>query len=185
MKKIAAIMLLVVLGTGYGWAQNIKPYKHQGGDGGFAMSSDKYSKNLNMLIMRANSLGLDDKQVGELSAIQEKYVFPIIREESEFKISHLKIVKMLQDPDFDPKAVKEEMGASNKLHEKMTESYVDGLAAIRDVVGAQDFKRLRAMVKRSQHNMLQRRGDGKGKMQKQPSPEQWNKPDQNDKEVNK
>jgi hypothetical protein len=96
-----------------------------------------YSMIVNHVLMNANTLKLTD--------IQDKYIYPMIRKEADFKISHMKIMNMLQDPNFDPANVKAEVKASNDINLDMANMSVDALAAVRKAIGVENFKQAEMM----------------------------------------
>ena len=104
-----------------------------------------YSMIVNHVLMNANTLKLTDVQKKELANVQEKYIYPMIRKEADFKISHMKIMNMLQDPNFDPAKVKAEVKASNDINLDMANMSVDALAAIRKAIGVENFKQAEMM----------------------------------------
>ena len=64
--------------------------------------SGMYGMMIHHLLMKANSLELTGEQKKELSKINETYLYEIVRKEADFKISHMKVIDMLHDPNFDP-----------------------------------------------------------------------------------
>src|ERR1700752_1674627 len=80
-----------------------------------------YSMMVEHVLMRANTLSLTDTQRKELADIKEKYVYPMVHKEADFKISHMKTMDMLQDPNFDPAKVKAEIKASNDSNLEMAD----------------------------------------------------------------
>ncbi len=105
-----------------------------------------YSMMVHHVLMKANILDLTDTQKKELVNIREKYVYPLVRKEADFKISHMKIMDMLQDPNFDPANVKAEIKASNETNLEMANMSIDALAAIRKAIGVENFKKASEMM---------------------------------------
>jgi len=64
------------------------------------------SKVLNSFIIKANNFYLTEQQREELDLIQEKYVFPLAKKEAENNISRMKVINIIQEPDFDPAEAK-------------------------------------------------------------------------------
>ena len=98
------------------------------------------------ILTKASSLDLSDSQEKELSAILEKYVFPMIRNESDFKIYNMKVNDILKDPNFDPEKVKAEMKVLEEFSIKEINMAIDAIAAIRDVIGIDNFKVVMGMM---------------------------------------
>ena len=105
-----------------------------------------YSILVERALMKANSLlNLTDTQRKELAGIPEKYIYPMIRKEADLKISHMKIIGMLHDPNFDPAKVKSETKASNEIKLEMADMAIDALAYIRNTIGVENFKKVSEM----------------------------------------
>jgi hypothetical protein len=157
MKRLATSLIVLLFIAGPSFAQGAMQQRGQGGmmgwqgQGGMMghmmgeMHPMFYSMMVNHVIMSANTLNLTDTQKKELTDVQEKYVFPMVHKEADFKISHMKIMNMLQDPNFDPAKVKAEIKASNDINLDMANMSVDALAAIRKAVGVENFKKIEAM----------------------------------------
>jgi hypothetical protein len=105
-----------------------------------------YSMMVHHVLIQANKLDLTDTQRKDLASIREKYVYPMVRKEADFKISHMKIMDMLQDPNFDPAKVKAEVKLSNDINLEMANMSVDALAAIRKAIGVDKFKKISEMM---------------------------------------
>jgi len=85
------------------------------------------SKVLNLLTIKAKTLDLTEKQKEELDLIQEKYIFPLAIKEAEHNISRMKVVNIIQDPNFDPTEAKR-------------------LVEIRKVIGIENYKMIISRV---------------------------------------
>jgi Spy/CpxP family protein refolding chaperone len=114
-----------------------------------------YSMMVQHVIMKANTLDLTDAQKKELVNIEEKYLYPLVQKEADFKISHMKIMSMLRDPNFDPSKVKAEIKASNDINLEMANMSIDALAAIRNAIGLENFKKARLMMPKIGGGMMQ------------------------------
>ena len=101
-----------------------------------------YSMMVHHVLMKVNTLGLTHAQKQDLVNIREKYLYPIVRKETDFKISHMKIMDMLHDPDFDPAKVKTEVKLSNDINLEMANMSIDALTAIRKSIGIDKFKEI-------------------------------------------
>ncbi|HEX9665334.1 MAG TPA: hypothetical protein VGA95_02135 [Thermodesulfobacteriota bacterium] len=99
-----------------------------------------YGMMIHHLLMKANNLELTDQQKKELSKINEMFLYPIVQKEADFKISHIKVMDLLHDPNFDPSKVKEEIKNSNDINLAMADLYVNGLVSIRKTIGLENFK---------------------------------------------
>lgn len=105
-----------------------------------------YSMMVRHVLVKANNLDLTDTQKKEVANIQEQYVYPMVRKEADFKISHMKIINMLQNPNFDPTKVKKEIKVSNEINLEMANMSIDALAAIRKTIGVENFKKATEMM---------------------------------------
>lgn len=117
------------------------------GMGGHMMGgSMMYGMMVHHILMKAGALDLTDAQKKELAEIKEKYLYPIVRKGADFKISHMKIMDMMHDPDFDPAKLKSEIKTSNQLSLEIADMTVDALASIRKAVGPENFKQVMKMM---------------------------------------
>lgn len=105
------------------------------------------SKVLNLIIVKAKTLDLTEEQMKGLNLVQEKYVFPLAKKEAEHNISRMMIIKIIQEPDFDPVEAKK---ASEKLKQtalEMSYTLIDGLVEIREIIGLENYKILTSRLK--------------------------------------
>ena len=105
-----------------------------------------YSMMVHHIMMKASTLDLTAAQKKEFAGINEKYLYPIVRKEADFKISHMKIMDMLHDPDFDPAKLKSEIKTSNQISLEQADMMVDALATIRKTVGSENFTQVMKMM---------------------------------------
>ena len=105
-----------------------------------------YSMMVHHVLMKANTLDLTATQKKELASIQEKYLYPMIRKEADFKISHMKIMDMLQNPNFDAAKVKAGIKASNEINLAMANMLIDEFTEIRKAIGVENFKKAAEMM---------------------------------------
>lgn len=92
------------------------------------------------ILTNSSSLDLSNSQKKGLSVIREKYVFPMTCNEGDFKINHIKVNDILLDPSFDPNKAKAEMKVLQEFPRKEINMAIDAIAAIRDVIGVDNFK---------------------------------------------
>lgn len=148
MISIAAIICLVNFSFAQGPVQQKAGQKGMPGQGMgmHGMMGGKptsmYGMMIHHLLMKANNLELTDQQKKELSKINEMYLYPIIEKDADFRISHIKVMDMLHDPNFDPSKVKEQIKNSNDINLAMADLYVDGLVSIRKAIGVENFKKI-------------------------------------------
>lgn len=116
--------------------------KEKGMGGHMTGGSMMYSMMVHHVLMKAGALDLTDAQKKELAEVNEKYLYPIVRKEADFKISHMKIMDMIHDPNFDPASLKSEIKTSNQLSLETADAMVDALAAVRKTVGPENFTKM-------------------------------------------
>jgi Spy/CpxP family protein refolding chaperone len=158
MKRLATSLVILVFIASLSFAQGMMQQKKgQTGGGMMGMQGGMmehmmggmhpmiYSMMVEHVLMRANTLSLTDTQRKELADIKEKYVYPMVHKEADFKISHMKIMDMLQDPNFDPAKVKAQIKASDNINLEMASMSVDALVAIRKAIGVENFKKAEMM----------------------------------------
>jgi hypothetical protein len=133
-----------------GQNQGMMPQGHMTGMGhgmGSHMmgNSMMYSMMVHGVMMKANTLDLTAAQRKELSEISDKYLYPMVQKEADFRVSHMKIMDMLIDTEFDPAKLKSEIKTSNQINLEMADMMVDALTAIRKSVGPEKFKQCMTM----------------------------------------
>jgi uncharacterized protein YnzC (UPF0291/DUF896 family) len=126
-----------------------------------------YGMMIHHLLMKANNLELTDEQKKELSKINEMYLYPIVQKDADFKISHIKVMDMLHDPNFDPLKVKEEIKNSNDISLAMADLYVNGLVSIRKTIGLENFKKIMAPTPMMPGQMMKMESKEQGSPEKQ------------------
>lgn len=162
MKRLVASLLILICLTSLSLAQgtgqqkgeqqkdmmskgNMMGMEHGMGDHTMG-DSTMYSMMVHHILMKASTLDLTDAQKKELAEINEKYLYPIVRKEADFKISHMKIMDMLHDASFDPAKLKSEIKTSNQINLETADVMVDALAAIRKAVGPENFTQVMKMM---------------------------------------
>lgn len=161
MNKLAVSLLILICITSLAPAQEMSQQKGEKqpdmmskgmmgmekGMGGHMMGdSMMYSMMVHHILMKASALDLNDAQEKELGEIKEKYLYPIVQKGADFKISHMKIMDMLHNPDFDPAKLKSGIKTSNQINLEMADMMVDAIAAIRKAVGPENFKQVMKMM---------------------------------------
>lgn len=101
-----------------------------------------YTMMLNHIIMKAQGLDLSEKQEKNLAAIREKYLYPAVEKDADFRIAHMKIMSKLHDPEFDPEDLKERIKTANDISVELANMYIDGLAEVRSTIGIGNFKKI-------------------------------------------
>ncbi len=154
MRRLVTSLVILICFASLSFGQSMMQEKGKQGDGQKGMGKDMkgiqgtmkigmppmMSKIVQIILIKADSLDLSITQKKELSEIREKYVYPMIRNEGDFNISHMKVNDMLQNPDFDPKMVKAEIKILLDFSLKEVNMAIDAIAALRDVIGVDNFK---------------------------------------------
>ncbi len=152
MKALVTTLVVLVFATSLSFAQGMMQEKGEISEkemGMLSMQGGMSSTMCNMIVhhvfIKANTLNLTDAQRKELVNIRDKYLYPMADKEGDFKISHKKLMTMLQDPNFDPAKVKAEVKSSNDINLAIENISVDALTAIRKAIGVENFKKAEMM----------------------------------------
>ena len=143
MNKLVCTALVLLLFLSVSFAQNVLGTQNNVESG----QTPLMSKILNRLIIKANTLDLTEEQRERLSTIQEKYVFPLAKEEAEYNISRMKVVNIIQDPSFSPAEAKKASKALKETALEMSYVLIDGLVELRTVIGMENYKMIISRVK--------------------------------------
>ncbi|KRT62485.1 MAG: hypothetical protein XU11_C0082G0004 [Candidatus Dadabacteria bacterium CSP1-2] len=176
MRRLLVSLIILISFTSLSFAQGMMQKKQgqmgmkgQGMMGG--MHSMMYSMMVHHVLMKANTLDLTDTQKQDLVNVREKYLYPTVRKEADFKISHMKIMDMLQDPNFDSAKVKAEIKVSNDINLEMANMSVDALAAIRNAIGVENFKKANVMMPMMSGGMMMGEEEKEEMMEEKPAQE--------------
>lgn len=101
-----------------------------------------YSITFNRVVSRAMKLDLDDAQKEELRKINDQYLGPIVEKEKELQSSRRTLMHSLTNPEFNEADAKKEFEKSQTLRAEMFDQYVQGLSAVKEIVGAEDYSGL-------------------------------------------
>ena len=189
MRKLLFLLILISF-TSLSFAQGIMQKKQgQMGMKGQGMMSRQcgmmppmtmggmYSMMVHHVLMKANTLDLTDSQKQDLVNIREKYHYPTVRKEADFKISHMKVMDMLQDPNFDPAKVKAEVKLSNDINLEMANMSIDALTAVRDAIGVENFKKANVMMPMMSGAMMMGEEEKEEIMEEKPAQEKKEEPE--------
>lgn len=156
MRRIVISLIVLVCLTSLSFAQGMTQKKEMMGKGMMqgkmmghnmgGMHSMMYSGMLHHTLMMANTLDLTDAQKKKLETISDKYLYPMIQKEGDFKISHMKIMDNLHDPNFDPDKLRAEIKKSTELNLEMANTMVDGIAAVREAIGSENYAKITKMM---------------------------------------
>jgi Spy/CpxP family protein refolding chaperone len=116
-----------------------------------------YSRMLNDMISGALRMDLTEEQKTKVSKLRDDYQYPMTKDESTLRGAKMNILKMLENPAFDPAKVKDEIGKSNELDKKLSDTYVDGLVSLRGTIGEEKYEELTKSVNRYRDNLVQMR----------------------------
>ncbi len=110
------------------------------------MHSTMYTMMIHHILIETNTLDINEAQKNELSAIKEKYLYPIVQKEADFKISHMKIMDMLHDPNFDAEKLRSEIKISNQINLDLSDMMIDALTSIRKAIGLDNYEQIMKMM---------------------------------------
>lgn len=116
---------------------------------GSPVSNTSMSKVLEYLLIEAQKMELDNEQRKRLIDVRNKYLVPLIRKEADYNLTRLKVVDMMQNPDFDTEKLKVKTKELKEQAWEMSEIAIDALDEIRDVVGLENFRKLMTIFKPS------------------------------------
>lgn len=191
MKRLIASVVILLFAASLSFSQGMMQQKQgqmgmmskgmmemQGGMKGHMMGGMQhmYSMMVHHVLMKVNTLGLTHAQKQDLVNIREKYLYPIVRKETDSKISHMKIMDMLHDPNFDPAKVKAEVKLSNDINLEMANMSIDALAAIRKSIGIDKFKKISGMMSMMGGGMIMGEEEKKEMMGEKPAQEKKEDP---------
>lgn len=97
-------------------------------------------------LLNASTLELTDSQRKELDNIKKDYLYPMIQKEAAFRISEMKVMDLLKNPDFNTEKVKSAIKMSVNLTLENALTSIDALTAIRHAVGLDNFNKLIGMM---------------------------------------
>lgn len=156
MSRLIICFLIVVSMISYSYAYPAKPQQDESTQNSTGANNEqaeltggtapKISKVIDQLLIYANTLQLTEQQKESLSAIREKYVYPIAKKETDHYIAIMKIRSLMQDPNFDVDQVKKETKILEEIAIEMAYMSIDAMAAIRSIVGIENFKTILSML---------------------------------------
>lgn len=168
MRAVAFTLIISALAAGFSFAADTQDGKSQPGlqHQMFSVPSSpfttgKYSKMLNDMVSGALNTDITNDQKQKVSELRKEYVMPMAKEENDIRQVQMDILKMLEDPSFDPAQVKKEIENVNAASKKVSDRYIDGLASLRDTVGKENYKTLSASLSKYQQNLVQMRKHSK------------------------
>ncbi|GJM16655.1 MAG: hypothetical protein DHS20C13_19820 [Thermodesulfobacteriota bacterium] len=128
----------------------------------------KFSRMFLSISGQTRQLDLSNEQKDALGKISEKYSETIIDDENKSREFQRKFLKALQSGEFDPlelKTLSKDIEAANL---KAANSFIDGVAEIKETIGPENFARLKTLKKVNRHALIQLRQErAKRQMQTQ------------------
>jgi len=109
--------------------------------------SKKYSRMLNSLVVSSSRFVSDENQKAELIKIRDEYVFSLFEKENEYRKANSQILKSLSNADFNASKVKKEFTKTQALLSAIFDEYLEGLSALRKVIGNDNYNSLFTMAK--------------------------------------
>lgn len=111
------------------------------------MRSKSYSRRLNSLVARSSRLVSDQNQKTELIKIRDEVVISLSKKENEYRRANSRILQSLSNADFDASEVKKEFEKTQALQTAVFDEYLEGLSAIRKVIGNDNYNALYTWTK--------------------------------------
>ena len=100
-------------------------------------------------IANALTLDLTNSQRQQLDNVKKDYLYPMIQKETDFRVSEMKVMDLLKNPDFEAEKVKSAIKNTINLTLENALMSIDALAAIRKAVGIDNFNTLLEMMNSS------------------------------------
>ncbi len=174
MKPAVFTLVIVLLTAGASFpslAQNNQQQKRSKSRD-YSLKSTSYmmgrnSRMMNDMISGALRMDLTEEQKTKVTKLRDDYLYPVTKDENTLRTANMNVLKMLENPAFDPAKVKEEMGKASGIEKEISDSYVDGLVSLRDTVGKEKYEELRKSVNRYRDNLVQMRKDKNTRKQTQ------------------
>ncbi len=111
------------------------------------MRSKPYSKRLNSLVARSSRVVSDKNQTAELVEIRDEVVASLVKKEREYRRATSQLLESLSNADFDTSKVKDEFKKTQDLQTAIFDEYLEGLSAIRKIIGNENYNALYTMHK--------------------------------------
>jgi len=151
----AILIFMVTAGMSYAQTEDVpiklempdKPEKTTKGGHFRAKQSKKYSRMLNSLVVKSSRFVKDENQKAELIEIRDEYVFNLVKKENEYKKANSEVLKSLSNADFKASKVRKEFKKAQALQISIFDEYVQGLSALKKVIGNDNYNSLFTMTK--------------------------------------
>ena len=105
----------------------------------------KFSRMFLSISAQTRQLDLSDEQKDALGKISEKYSETIIDDENNSRELQRKFLKALQSSEFDPSELKTISKGIETANLKAAESFIDGVAEIKETIGPENFAKLKTL----------------------------------------
>lgn len=151
MRSVILPLLIFMLTAGIAIAENQD--KEQKPSEGFKnervskMRGGKFSRMFVSVIHKANSLSLNKDEKHKVNELGKEYAVKIIRSENEARYAQRDFLKQLQAGEFDPSQLKTLNKDAEAANLAAANTFVDGLAALKDTVGPDKFAKLIPLTK--------------------------------------
>jgi hypothetical protein len=106
------------------------------------IKSGKYSRMLISMVQKTSRLDLTDQQKTNVRQIRTEYIAPIVQEENESRTLQGQFMNQLQESDFDPSEMKTVAKKIDNANAKISDMFIDGIAALREAVGEDNYAKL-------------------------------------------
>jgi len=161
MKSVLIPLLIFVLTAGVAVAE--KQDKPKEPAEGFKkervvkMRGGKYSRMFLSIVHRTKILDLDEEKNAEISKEGKKYLTSISKSEKESRNLQIAFMKELNGEEFDAAKLKTDIEEINKLDQQTADEFIDGLEAIRKIVGPENFAKLTPLTKLDRNALIELR----------------------------
>jgi len=178
MKSVLIPLIIFMLTAGVAVAE--KQEKPQQPSEGFKkervvkMRGGKYSRIFLSIVHRTKILDLDEEKTTEVNKVSKEYLLSINESEKESRSLQITFMKELNSEEFDAAKLKTEIEEINKLEKQAADKFVDGLGAIRKIVGPENFAKLTPLTKLDRNALIELR---KGAPERQQRPQKLAEPE--------
>lgn len=121
------------------------------------MRGGKYSRIFLSIVHRTKNLDLDDEKKAEISKEANKYLSSINESEKESRNLQIAFMRQLDSEEFDAAKLKTDIKEINKLEQQSAYNFIDGMQAIRKIVGPENFAELTPFTKVDRNALIELR----------------------------
>ena len=164
MRSVLLVLIIFTLAVSTSFAE--KKEKSSNPSTGFKkekvvkMSSGKFSRIYLSTMHKARNLELGEEKQKELNTLRRKYYDLIAGEEKKSRILKRTFMKQLEYKEYNPSELRKLSAEIQEANLKATDSFIEGLTKLQEVIGAENFAKLYPISKVSRNVLIQMREEG-------------------------